>query len=63
MTRRIQKNYRAILGINGEAFTLGVCGVIQPTISALPNTSTLGISLQKYEEESASQISLNNDKI
>lgn len=50
MTRRIQKNYRAILGINGGLITLGVCGVIQPTISALlHNTSTLGISLQSMK--------------
>ena len=50
MTRRIQKNYRAILGINGGLITLGVCGVIQPTISALlHNTSTLYIGLKSME--------------
>ena len=45
--RRINKNYKAILGINGGLILLGVCGVIQPTTSALlHNTSTLAISLE-----------------
>ena len=45
--RRIDKNYKAILGINGGLILLGSGGIIQPTTSALlHNTSTLAISLK-----------------
>ena len=47
MMRRIQENYRGIVGINAALIILGVAGVIQPTTSALlHNTSTLAISLR-----------------
>ena len=47
MMRRIQENYRGIVGINAALIILGVAGVIQPTTSALlHNTSTLAISLK-----------------
>ena len=47
MMRRIQKNYRRIVGINAGLIVLGVAGAIQPTTSALlHNTSTLVISLR-----------------
>ena len=44
--KRIDRNYRRIVGINAGLIILGVAGVIQPTTSALlHNASTLGISL------------------
>ena len=44
--RRIQKNYRSIVGINATLRLLGVTGILQPTTSALlHNMSTLTISL------------------
>lgn len=47
MMRRIQRNYRGIVSINGALIFLGVVGLIQPTTSALlHNTSTLAISLR-----------------
>ena len=47
MMRRIQKNYKGIVGVNAALIVLGVAGVIQPTTSALlHNTSTLAISLK-----------------
>lgn len=47
MMRRIQRNYRGIVSINGALIFLGVAGLIQPTTSALlHNTSTLAISLR-----------------
>lgn len=46
MMRRIQKNYRSIVGINATLILLGVTGILQPTTSALlHNMSTLTISL------------------
>lgn len=46
LMKRIGKNYREIIGINGALIALGVGGVVQPTTSALiHNTSTLAISL------------------
>lgn len=46
LMRRIQKNYRSIVGINGTLILLGVTGILQPTTSALlHNMSTLTISL------------------
>lgn len=47
MLKRIHRNYRSIVGINSGLIVLGVTGMIQPTMSALPhNTSTLLISLR-----------------
>ena len=46
LMRRIQKNYRSIVGINSTLILLGVTGILQPTTSALlHNMSTLKISL------------------
>lgn len=46
LMKRIQKNYKNIVGINGGLILLGITGVIQPTTSALlHNTSTILISL------------------
>lgn len=51
MMKRIQGNYRGIIGINSGLIALGVGGVIQPTTSALlHNTSTLAISLRSMKE-------------
>ncbi|MGI6011734.1 MAG: heavy metal translocating P-type ATPase [Ruminococcus sp.] len=50
LMKRIQKNYRWIVGINAALILLGVWGVIQPTASALlHNTSTLIISLKSMQ--------------
>ena len=50
LMRRIQQNYRAIVGINTGLIGLGVGGVIQPTTSALlHNTSTLVIGLKSMQ--------------
>ena len=50
MTKRINSNYRGIVGINSALIALGVGGVIQPTTSALlHNTSTLAISLKSMQ--------------
>lgn len=47
LIRRINRNYRSIVGINAGLILLGVGGIIQPTFSALlHNTSTLVISLR-----------------
>ena len=46
LMRRIQINYRSIVGINATLILLGVTGILQPTTSALlHNMSTLTISL------------------
>lgn len=46
MVKRVNRNYRMIVGINGALIALGVGGVIAPTTSAtLHNLSTLGISM------------------
>ena len=46
LMRRIQKNYKSIVGINATLILLGVTGILQPTTSALlHNMSTLTISL------------------
>ena len=51
LMRRIQGNYRAIVGINAGLIACGVLGVIQPTTSALVhNTSTLAISLRSMKD-------------
>ena len=51
LMRRIQRNYRFIVGFNCMLIALGVAGVIQPTTSALlHNASTLGISLDSMTD-------------
>lgn len=51
MMKRIQSNYRGIVGINSGLIALGVGGGIQPTTSALlHNTSTLAISLKSMQD-------------
>ncbi len=51
MMKRIQSNYRGIVGINSALIALGVGGVIQPTTSALlHNSSTLAISLKSMQD-------------
>lgn len=51
LMKRIQKNYRWIVGINTGLILLGVSGLIQPTTSALlHNTSTLAISLKSMQK-------------
>lgn len=48
--KRINGNYRKIVGINGGLILLGVTGILQPTLSALlHNTSTLVISLKSMQ--------------
>ena len=50
MIKRINHNYRAILGINGALIALGVLGIVQPTTSALMhNTTTLALSLRSMK--------------
>lgn len=50
LMKRIQKNYRMIVGFNSGLILLGVGGLIQPTTSALlHNASTLTISLKSME--------------
>lgn len=51
MVRRINKNYRLIVGINTGLIALGIAGVFQPTMSALfHNTSTILISLKSMND-------------
>ena len=51
LMRRIQKNYRSIVGINATLILLGVTGIQQPTTSALlHNMSTLTISLTNMKK-------------
>lgn len=50
LMKRINKNYRFIVGCNTGLILLGVGGIIQPTTSALfHNTSTLVIGLKSME--------------
>ena len=50
LQKRIQYNYRAIVGINAALIVLGLSGCIQSTTSALlHNTSTLLISLKDMQ--------------
>lgn len=50
LMKRIQSNYRFIVGFNSGLIILGVTGVIQPTTSALlHNTSTLAIGLKSMK--------------
>ena len=51
LLKRIQGNYRKIVGINTALIMLGVGGMIQPAVSAmLHNVSTLAISLQSMKD-------------
>lgn len=51
LAKRTKNNYRNIIGINSALIALGVCGIIQPTTSALiHNTSTLAISLNSMQD-------------
>ncbi|MDO5344568.1 MAG: heavy metal translocating P-type ATPase [Lachnospiraceae bacterium] len=51
LMKRINGNYRKIVGINTALILLGVGGIIQPTTSAmLHNVSTLAISLQGMQD-------------
>ena len=46
MIKRINRNYRSILAVNGGLIALGVSGLAQPTTTAMiHNGSTLGIGL------------------
>ncbi len=50
LMKRIDKNYKVIVGFNALLILLGIGGVIAPTTSALlHNTSTLAISLKSME--------------
>lgn len=51
LAKRVKTNYRRILGINSALILLGVCGVIQPTTSALiHNFSTLAVSVSSMKD-------------
>ena len=51
MIRRINRNYRMILGINGGLIAAGVTGLLQPTTSALfHNASTILIGLDSMKD-------------
>ncbi len=46
LMRRINSNYRGIMGFNGALIALGVLGVLPPTVTALlHNVSTIGFGL------------------
>jgi hypothetical protein len=46
MMKRIGRNFRSIISVNGGLIALGVGGLAQPTTTAtLHNASTLGIGL------------------
>lgn len=47
LNKRIQSNYRFVIGFNGALIALGVAGILTPATSAtLHNLSTLGVSLR-----------------
>lgn len=51
LMRRIQSNYRFIIGVNGGLILLGLAGVLSPAASAwLHNSSTLAISLRSMSQ-------------
>lgn len=51
LTKRVRKNYRNIVGINSGLILLGVCGIVQPTTSALiHNVSTLAITVNSMKD-------------
>ena len=46
-SRRIDADYRFVIGFNGTLIALGAAGVLAPAASAmLHNLSTLGVSLR-----------------
>ena len=50
LMKRIDRNYKVIVGFNTALILFGVSGVLQPTMSALlHNTSTILISLKSME--------------
>ena len=50
LMRRINRNYKEIVGINTLLILLGVGGMIQPTTTAMfHNMSTIAISLQSMQ--------------
>ena len=50
LMRRINRNYRIIVGFNSGLIPLGIGGLIEPAASALlHNASTLAISLKSME--------------
>ena len=50
LMKRIQRNYRKIVGINTVLILMGIGGGMQPTVAAmLHNISTLTISLQSMQ--------------
>lgn len=51
LAKRVKTNYKSIVGINSALILLGVCGVIQPTTSALiHNMSTLAVSANSMKD-------------
>lgn len=51
LMKRIQRNYKVIVGFNAGLILLGIGGILQPTASALlHNTSTLLISLNSMKD-------------
>lgn len=51
MLKRINRNYRLIVGINGTLIALGVAGILAPATSALlHNTSTLLIGVESMRD-------------
>ena len=51
LVKRIRKNYREIVGINGALIGFGVAGVITPTTSAMiHNMSTLAIGVESMTD-------------
>lgn len=50
LSGRIRKNYFSIIGINSGLILFGICGLVQPTVSAfVHNASTLAISLNNMK--------------
>jgi len=49
LMRRINRNYKEIVGINTLLILLGVGGMIQPTTTAMFHMSTIAISLQSMQ--------------
>ncbi|MBQ9504006.1 MAG: HAD-IC family P-type ATPase, partial [Lachnospiraceae bacterium] len=51
LMKRINSNYRFVMGFNGGLMALGFFGVLQPTVTALlHNTSTIGISIKSMTD-------------
>ena len=54
LMKRIQSNYRFVIGFNGSLIGLGTAGVLAPATSAmLHNLSTLGVSLRSMSRLTA----------